>query len=66
MNLVELARLVMSDIFSALSLVVSLIALLLSWRIHRENMRLQQRIVEIEERWEKDRLLTTSKGRLHP
>ena len=60
----------MADLFSllisALSFVVSGLATWIAWKAHRENVGLQQRMLEIEEQRERDRRLSASQARLYP
>lgn len=56
----------MTDIVSALSLVVSIVAMLVGWKAHREANATQRRIVEIEEQRERERRLSASQASLYP
>lgn len=53
-------------VIAACSLVVSVVALLLSHRAQREANAAQLRIVEIEEQRERDRQMQRRQARLHP
>jgi len=56
----------MTDIISALSLVVSIVAILVGWKAHREANAAQRRIVEIEEQRERERRLSALQASLYP